>query len=159
MRLLNVVSPDGEDFYFGRTPRCVDMRRAGSLAELRDVLRRWPGEPSAPATLDLLGHSTRGHRLLRLGETPIDMLNPRVARFFRDLAGTGVLDRLGVVAVRLLGCETAVTDSGRRTIRMLSRTLRRPVYGTVAPLLKNHSNADGFDPAYTHLLVEAAALR
>jgi len=70
-----------------------------------------------------------------------------------------VLDRLGVAAVRLLGCETAVTDSGRRTVRMLARALGRPVFGTLTPLLKSHSNAGGFDPAYAHLLVEAEALR
>lgn len=156
---LNVVSPDAETFFFGAAPRCVHMRRAGTLTELRDVLHDWAGEPPpVPTTLDLLGHSTRDHHLLRLGDTPIDMLNPRVARFFRGLAATGVLDRLNVTAVRLLACETAVTDSGRRTLRMLARALGRPVFGTLVPLLKSHSNADGFNPAYAHLLAEAATL-
>ncbi len=155
---MNVVSPDAETFYFGQAPRCVNLQRAGTLGELRDVLEGRLGDSTTPTTLDLLGHSTRDHHLLRLGNTPIDMLNPHVARFFRTLAGTGLLDRLGVVAVRLLGCETAVTDSGQRTVRMLARTLRLPVFGTLVPLLKSHSNADGFDPAYAHLLVEAATL-
>jgi hypothetical protein len=58
--------------------------------------------------------------------------------------------------VRLLGCETAVTDSGRRTLRMLARTLGMPVSGTLAPLLKSHSDHNGFKPAYAHLLAEAS---
>ena len=63
-----------------------------------------------------------------------------------------------MVAVRLLGCETAVTDSGRRTLRMLARALGRPVFGTLVPLLKSHSNANGFNPAYAHLLVDSGAV-
>ena len=30
------------------------------------------------------------------------------------------------------------TDAGQRTLRMLSQTLRLPVFGTLAPLLKSH---------------------
>jgi hypothetical protein len=73
------------------------------------------------------------------------------------LALVGLLPRLQVTAVRLLGCETAVTDAGQRTLRMLSQTLRLPVFGTRKPLLKSHSNSAGFDPAFAHLLTEASA--
>jgi hypothetical protein len=133
----------------------VNLQRAGSLVELRAILeRRLEGTPS-PATLDLIGHSTREHHLLRLGATPIDMLDPYVARFFGTLAEARLLPRAGIVAVRLLGCETAVTDAGQRTMRMLSWTLRLPVFGTLKPLLKSHSGAAGFDPSFTHLLVES----
>jgi hypothetical protein len=154
---LNVASPDcAEGFFAGRVPRCVTILHAGSLGELDDVLHRQLAEPIAPVTLDLIGHSTRGHHLLRLGDTPIDMLNPYVNRFFRALADSRVLDRLDITAVRLLGCETAVSDSGRRTMRMLADTLRLPVYGTLVPVLKSHSNAAGFNPALAHILIEAA---
>lgn len=102
--------------------------------------------------LDLIGHSTRGHRLLRLGRTPIDMLDRGVARFFAGLAAEGVLDRHNVVAVRLLGCQTAVTDPGRRTLRMLSRVLGVATYGTLVPLLKSHSDAAGLSPRFGHVL-------
>jgi hypothetical protein len=157
---LNVASPDcSEAFFAGRAARCVNMYHAGSLGELHEVLRRRRTDVVSPVTLDLIGHSTRGHHLLRLGDTPIDMLNPVVARFFDALAETRVLDLLGIVAVRLLGCETAVTDSGRRTLRMLARTLDLPVFGTLVPLLKSHSNADGFDPAFSHILVEASTVQ
>ena len=62
------------------------------------------------------------------------------------------------MAVRLLGCETAVTEAGQRTLRMLAQTLRLPVYGTRVPLLKSHSDAAGFNPVFSHLLAEAAQL-
>src|SRR5438132_10872179 len=86
------------------------------------------------------------------------MLDPYVAGFFGTLARDQLLTRLHVTAVRLLGCETAVTDAGQRTLRMLSQTLRLPVFGTTKPLLKSHSNSAGFDPAFAHILIEATAL-
>ncbi len=158
-RSLNIASPDcAERFFAGRTARCVDLHHAASLPELRRVLERHRADGAGPVTLDLIGHSTRHHHLLRLGHTPIDMLDRDVARFFRALAHDGVLARPDVVAVRLLGCETAVTDGGRRTMRMLARVVGLPVYGTLVPLTKSHSVAGGFDPAFEHVLVEASAL-
>src|SRR5205807_4820962 len=142
-----VASPDcAESFFRGRIARCVNLKLAGSLDELWAVLEGYLDGVEGPATLDLLGHSTRGHRLLRLGETPINMLDVRVARFFEELGAAGLLPRLRITAVRLLGCETAVTDAGQRTLRMLAHILRLPVFGTLTPLLKSHSNAHGFDP-------------
>jgi hypothetical protein len=156
---LNVASPDcAEAFFAGRAARCVHLHHARSLADLRNILERRPGDVATPVTLDLIGHSTRGHHLLRLGNTPIDMLDPVVARFFRALAAERLLPRRQITAVRLLGCETAVTDSGQRTLRMLAQTLHLPVYGTIKPLYKSHSSAGGFDPAFTRILIEAAAL-
>jgi hypothetical protein len=73
---LNIASPDcAETFFFGRAARCVNLRRAGSLVELGDVLHQSVTDVVSPSTLDLIGHSTRGHRLLRLGDTPINMLD------------------------------------------------------------------------------------
>ncbi|HKE98829.1 MAG TPA: hypothetical protein VKG45_07860 [Actinomycetes bacterium] len=89
---------------------------------------------------------------------PTDMLDRQVARFFRALAEERLPARLRIVAVRLLGCQTAVTDAGQRTLRMLAQTLRLPVYGTRTQLLKSHSDAAGFNPAFSHVLVEASAL-
>ncbi|GIJ43351.1 hypothetical protein Val02_02370 [Virgisporangium aliadipatigenens] len=160
--LLNVASPDcAEGFFAGAAARCVRLHRAAGLGDLRAVLelRAAARDGGGPAvTLDLLGHSTRGHHLLRLGTTAIDMLHPPVARFFRELAAEDVMGRAGIVRVRLLGCETAVTEAGRRTLRMLAYTLRVPVYGTLVPLMKSHSGPDGFDPVFGHVLVEAAYL-
>jgi hypothetical protein len=156
---LNIASPDcAQEFFAGRVARCVTLRHAASLPGLREALEHCLDDPARPVTLDLIGHSTRGHRLLRLGQTPIDMLDPHVAGFFATLARDQLLTRLHVTAVRLLGCETAVTDAGRRTLRMLSHTLRLPVFGTTKPLFKSHSNSAGFDPAFAHILIEATAL-
>jgi hypothetical protein len=156
MSVLTVVSPDAESLLSGVRQRCANRRIAGSLGELAAILReRLPG-PAAPVTLDLFGHSTRDHHLLRLGGVVVDMLNPHVARFFRR--HTDLLHETGVTAIRLLGCETAVTEPGRRTVRMLARTVRVPVFGTRTPLFKSHSDAEGFNPAYAHLLVEASEL-
>jgi hypothetical protein len=69
------------------------------------------------------------------------------------------MSSLGIRAVRLLGCQTAVTDAGQRTIRMLSRALRMPAYGTLVPLHASHWQANGFNPAFARVLVEASQLR
>ena len=161
MRPLNIMSPDAEPVYRGRVERCAEAHRASSLPELQAVLETLQGKAGSLGclrTLDLLGHSTSGHHLLRLGSTPIDMLDPVVARFFRTQAIADLMSSLGIGAVRLLGCETAVTDAGQRTVRMLSRALRMPVFGTLVPLHGSHWRADGFNPAFAHVLVEASQL-
>lgn len=86
------------------------------------------------------------------------MLDPVVARFFRSIAADCLLPRLEVVAVRLLGCETAVSPGGKRTLRFLARTLRIPVFGTLKPLMKSHYDKLGFNPAFAHILAEASEL-
>jgi hypothetical protein len=130
---LNVISLDVE-------ARCAVVHRASSLDDLRAVLEARRGVPASPVILDLIGHSTRDHHLLRLGNTPIDMLDRRVARFFQSLMSDQLLQHLAVVAVRLLGCGTAVSPGGRRTLRLLASTLRMPVFGSTKPLRKK-SNA------------------
>ncbi len=155
---LNIISPDVERLLFGAPARCSDLHRASSLDELRAVLERRLDGPTPPMTVDLIGHSTRDHHLLRLGHTAIDMLDPVVARFFRSLTDDRLLSRLGVVAVRLLGCETAVSPGGKQTLRLLARTLRLPVFGASKPLMKSHYDQLGFDPAFARVLVEASGL-
>ena len=156
---LNIISPDAEDLFFGAVARCADLHRASSLDDLRAVLERQLDGPTSPAFLDLLGHSTRHHHLLRLGDTVIDMLDPVVARFFRSIADDHLLSRLQAVAVRLLGCETAVSPSGSRTLRLLARTLRIPVFGAIKPLMKSHYDELGFNPTFANVLVEASELK
>ena len=155
---LNVISPDAEGLFFGPVARCADLHRANSLADLRAVLERRPGGPASALTLDLIGHSTRDHHLLRLGDDRVDMLDASVARFFRAIAEDRLLPRLGVTAVRLLGCETAVSRGGQRTLRLLARTLRLPVFGALKPLMKSHYDERGFNPAFAQVLVEASEL-
>jgi hypothetical protein len=120
---LIVISPDAEGLFFGPVQRCAIVHRAASLFELREVLEGRLGGATPPFTLDLIGHSTRGHQLLRLGQAVIDMLDAAVAGFFQSIAHERLLPRLGIEAVRLLACGTAVTPAGRRTLRLLARTL------------------------------------
>lgn len=158
IRSLNVISPDAEDLFYGPgSVRCVELHRACSLGDVRAVLERQLDHPTSPMTLDLMGHSTRDHHLLRMGDDRVDMLDPAVARFFRAVANDQLLSRLEVVTVRLLGCETAVTAGGQRTLRLLAHTLGLPVYGSIRPLLKSHYDQLGFNPAFAHVLVEGSS--
>ena len=125
-----------------------------SLGAMRDILEQ--AVSSEPTYLDLVGHGTRGARLLRIGTTAIDMADVRVERYFANLAPT--LARLNVVGVRLLGCETAVEVVGQRTMRSLARTLALPVYGSRKMLGRSHYQDSGFDPTFASVLIESAQL-
>jgi hypothetical protein len=114
---------------------------------------------ATPKTLDLVGHSVPGTSALQLGNWVIDVARPGVTAFFRELAEHDVLPRLGIYAVRLLGCRTAETAQGRRTIRALSEILGLEVYGTTGLLFANHYDDAGFDPAWRFLLIGASDLR
>ena len=46
----------------------------------------------------------------------------------------------------------------QRTLRLLARTLRLPVFGTLKPLMKSHYDERGFNPAFAQVLVEASEL-
>ena len=132
----------------------------GSLAELRAALEALCARGPRPATvLDLLGHSTRDLRAVRLGRDVIDVLDPAVDRFFHQLAADRIPARLNLVALRLLGCATATRPAGQRTLLRLARVLGIPVFGTTKPLMKSHFTRDGFDPTFERAcLVDAAQL-
>jgi hypothetical protein len=133
--------------------------RVRSLDDLRLHLDAMQDAPSGlERSLDLRGHSTGGGRLLRLGESVIDMTVPEVDAFFRRLAADAVLRRLGFVQLRLLGCGTACEPPGRLTIRLLAHVLGVPVYGTLKRLQRGHYGTTGFDPTFAHLLVAAHQL-
>jgi hypothetical protein len=122
----------------------------GSLLAVRSA-------PPMPKTLDLIGHAT-ADSLLDLGGWVIDRKNATVSAFFRELAEQDVLPRLGVGALRLLGCGTATTQRARDTIVALSEILGLPVFGSTSVVHAGHFNADGFDPAWEFLLVGARDL-
>ncbi|NVB83144.1 MAG: hypothetical protein HOV81_32520 [Kofleriaceae bacterium] len=156
MPSITIAGRDNDSTVQGMIDRCRVVHRAGTLDELRGVLEVMPATPGA--TLDLVGHSTKPARLLRLDQTVIDMFDQNVSVFFQRLADDGVLARIGVVSLRLLGCETASRPPGKRTIQRLARVLRLPVYGTTKPIMKSHYTAEGFNPAFAHLLRESAQL-
>lgn len=137
----------------------VDAPRIGALAELRPLLEARMAEGSpGPRRLELRGHSTHGAQLLRMGATVVDMTDAEVDAFFRELARDGVLRRLGIVELRLLGCGTATQPPGHLTIRLLARVLGLPVYGTTKRLCRHHYTAQGLDPMFEHLLRESSQL-
>jgi hypothetical protein len=116
-------------------------------------------ELDEPRTLDLIGHSAVRASQLRLGDWVIDVARPEVAAFFRGLARRGVLPRLGIRSLRLLGCGTASTADGRATICALAEILRLEVYGTTHLLYDVHYDERGFRDAWAFLLVAAGELR
>ena len=157
MPSISVMSSAAEPVVIRSAVQSRITHRVNALAELRTVL---DGLAAAPwtRTLDLIGHSTREAKLLRLGTTVIDMCKPSVASWFEQLAADAVLDRLGVVAVRLLGCETAATPTSQLTIRLLASVLGMPVYGTRKIVLRSHYTDEGFDSRFTHVLIESTQL-
>src|SRR5688500_12915901 len=127
----------------------------GGRGELEELLCRWLEAPDATAkTLDLIGHAT-SDGLLVLGTWELDGDRAPVRAFFRHLADQDVLARLGITAVRLLGCETACGDAGRRTLRTLAETLVVPVYGTTAMIYSAHYERAGFRAECAHLLASS----
>lgn len=115
--------------------------------------------PTTPKTLDLIGHTTSEKSLLMLGEWVIDAMNPTVTSFFRDIADAGVFERLGITAMRLLGCSSADTAHGRWTICKLAEILGVEVYGTTGIMLASHYGPDGLADERGYLLVSATDLR
>ena len=130
---------------------------ASSLADLVSALEAELARPRVAAlAIDLIGHSTREHHLLRLGATVIDALDLGVLRTFEAIARRGILVELRAACLRLLGCETARSPSGQRTMRILRSVLGVPVLGSRRRLSRMHHGALGFDPRFHHVLVEAA---
>jgi hypothetical protein len=160
---LTVVTGQG-DYELQRICEIVEHKATvdgrGDLEALLGVLLAHAvSNPLVPKTLDLIGHSVPGTAVLQLGEWVIDTARPGVTAFFRGLADHDVLPRLGIHAVRLLGCRTAETAQARRTIVTLSEILGLEVYGTTGIVFANHYNTGGFDNAWRFLLVGASDLR
>lgn len=115
--------------------------------------------PPSPKTLDLIGHSTPGKSLLMIGDFVIDAAKPTVTAFFRELAEQNVLPRLGIYAMRLLGCLTADTGHARWTMCTLADILGVEVYGTKDLIFSAHYDGQGFLAERRYLLVSASELR
>ena len=136
----------------------VDGR--GDLEELfGHLLAQRDGATRVSKTLDLIGHSQPGHSLLALGDWVIDANRTSVTAFFRELADNDVLPRLGIHSMRLLGCHTADTEEGRKTICTLSNILGLEVYGTRHLIYSAHYDGGGFRDDCRHALVCSSDLR
>jgi hypothetical protein len=135
----------------------VDGRR-GLEQLLAGLLAEAERSTVGSRTLDLIGH-TRCDALLVLGDWTIDGGDAATMAWFRELAGSGVLPRLGIRALRLLGCNTAATARGRATICELAGALGCEVHGANQLLHAGHYDAGGFRECWSFLLVAASALR
>ncbi len=133
----------------------VDGR--GDLEELFGALLAFGAAPT-PKTLDLIGHSSPDHSLLVLGDWVIDGTNATVTSYFRELAEQDVLRRLGIEAVRLIGCGTADSETGRLTIRTIAEILDVEVFGTTQLIFNAHYGANGFSDDRAHCLIGSTAL-
>lgn len=109
----------------------------------------------APKTLDLIGHSTPDG-LLRLGDWVIDGESSKVTAFFRNIADIEVLPRIGVTALRLLGCSTAVGARARNTMQIVAGLLGLEVFGTTSPIYNLHYDEHGYAHAWRFLLAAAS---
>src|SRR5688572_16101231 len=113
-----LVADDADIPLTGAGDAAWRIRTIRSLEEIHTELSALVERaPTGTRTLDLIGHSTRDHHLLRIGATAIDMFRPAVAELFEVIVRDTLLPRLGITAVRLLGCSTAVFPSGQRTMR------------------------------------------
>ena len=154
---LNVVSAGALDTISPAMARADNTFVARSLLDLGRALEAAAARPrTGPLAIDLVGHSTRDHQLLRLGSTTIDALDLGVLRWFEAVADSGILRELGAACLRLLGCATAMTPSGRRTIRLLAAVLGIPVYGTRKRISRMHHTDRGFNPQFHHVLVSSS---
>jgi hypothetical protein len=128
-----------------------------ALTHLADEAGRTPG--AAARTLDLIGHTRTAASLLSLGGWVIDAADPATMAVFRGLADRAVLPRLGIHAVRLLGCHSAGSERGRDTICRLAECFGIEVAGMREFLYAGHFGPGGFRDEWSFLLVRASELR
>ncbi len=139
-------------------PHCVAVEGRADLEMLLGRLLDERVTPT-PKTLDFIGHTTSGTSLLVLGDWVIDATSKSVMSFFRGLADQDVPRRLGIEAVRLLGCTSADTAHGRWTVCALAEALGIEVYGTTGLLLASHYDRNGFRHDARYLLTSSTQLR
>jgi hypothetical protein len=99
--------------------------------------------PTAPRVLDLVG-MTGADKLLTFHGRALDTRIGRVRANNRELADQGVLARLDVVGVRLIGCMSAVGEPARRTIAQLAEIMELEVTGTTELVTIDDFSATGF---------------
>jgi hypothetical protein len=158
---LSVITSD-DDVELARIRELIEFRAVvGERGDLEELFGDLLGADAPPTlkTLDLIGHSTPDQSLLALGAWVIDAASSTVRAFFRELAELDVLPRLGIRAVRLLGCHTAETAAGRDTICKLSEILGVEVLGTSQMLSSAHYDARGLRDEAQHALASSYDLR
>jgi hypothetical protein len=159
---ISIITRNSEQALLQIRNRIEDVHRVdgrSDLEELLGTLLSAAGDTPPPTTLDLIGHSGARDAQLELGDWTIDAAQPSVAAFFRGLADQDVFRRLGIAAIRLLGCETARTKAARSTLLALADITGLDVLGTRTMTYAAHYDERGFATEHEYLLVSAAELR
>lgn len=136
--------------------RCVVVREGETLVDalsayVTDFVKSGKPVPRFD-NLDLIGHSRSRDGILKIGELA---LTSRVAREqFLLLDDRGILDKLGILAIRLLGCRTASHPRGQRVVRTIRNYTQRNVFATRADLFAVHYDYEGLAWAAEKLLAD-----
>lgn len=114
----NAVATTGEIDIIATNIKLGDHHNLVQLSDeetLFDALSRFANDTHDKFDcLDLIGHSRGRDNILKLGELAI---TSRVAsKEFSALANSGILDKLGIKSIRLLGCRTACSPRGQRVV-------------------------------------------
>jgi hypothetical protein len=158
---LSLITRDGDEV-LGQIRKVISQPvlvdgRADVECVLNELAR--VGDSSIPKTLDLIGHASPDRSLLVLGDWLIDGTRSKVSSFFRGLDDCEVLQRIGITAIRLLGCETGVSEAGRHTLLALSEILKVETYGTTQTVGPSSYDENGFLDSHTSTLVSATEIR
>ena len=150
MRRINLITRDVETELFAGHP-CDTLQRVASLDEARALVEQGT-VGDGPATLDLIAHTTRDQKLLRVGIDVLDMFKAPVRAFFERLAADGVLaahgsSRSGCSGARARG--RTVADDGTAG----AHARRGGVRNDEAADQEDHFDQRGFNPAFEHILV------
>ena len=120
--VTHALGPDGVEGVLDAHARCATL-----AARARGV------------SLDLIAHARRG--VLQLGSWTVDGQGAS-GELHRTCAG--ILAELELRAIRLLGCNTALTTKGQDAMRRLHALFGVPVFGTKVPISARDFDATGF---------------
>jgi hypothetical protein len=119
----------------------ASFESAFGLQSVVALLREYATRRVRIDVLDMIGHS-RSPGFLVIGSWVVDdspQTGASFSEFFRPC-----LEQLGVRAIRLLGCGTALTDRGNDAIRRIARATRCEVFGTKRYISKHDYGPQGF---------------
>lgn len=155
---LSLISNDGDNRIRETISQAVVVAGRVDVETVLGLLAHNATSP-IPRSLDLIGHSTPDHSLLVLGDWVIDGTRSKVSSFFRGLADAEIFARLGIHSIRLLGCETAITQIGRASITAIAEITNVECFGTLQVIDATSYDGDGFRADRQSLLLSSHDIR
>jgi hypothetical protein len=138
---LNLVS-DGADRELEAVKCTIErFETATGLEHVHAILCSYANRGHRTELIDAIGHS-QAHGFLVLGAWVIDD-SPQTGASFSELLRP-VLAQLGVRAIRVLGCSTAITERGKKALRRVAHAARCQVLGSKRYLSKHDYGPTGF---------------